>query len=55
MTGENCEQVEAAILGAGPAGICLAISLSKHEIDSLLIDHSAEPGGALACYLVRLV
>ena len=46
MTAEN---VELAIIGAGPAGVAAAIAASKYSSSSVIVDEQPRPGGRLLC------
>ena len=39
------KQFEAVVVGAGPAGMAAALELSKHEVNTAVIDEAEAPGG----------
>ncbi|MGD8724566.1 MAG: (2Fe-2S)-binding protein, partial [Desulfobacterales bacterium] len=41
------KEVEALIIGAGPAGLAAAVELGKLGVDTLVLDDKARPGGKL--------
>ncbi len=40
-------EVEVAVVGAGPAGLCASIEAAKRGLEVLLLDENAKPGGQL--------
>ncbi|MFC1931025.1 FAD-dependent oxidoreductase [Chloroflexota bacterium] len=40
-------EIELAIIGAGPAGICAAIEAAKYNVPAVLIDENLKPGGQI--------
>ncbi|KAM9861464.1 Hydrogen cyanide synthase subunit HcnB [Leucobacter sp. BZR 635] len=47
MTGEALARKSVLVIGAGPAGIAAAQTLSEHGVPVDLIDENARPGGAI--------
>ncbi|MEN8754175.1 MAG: FAD-dependent oxidoreductase [Desulfobacterales bacterium] len=41
------KQFEAVVVGAGPAGMAAALELSKHEVNTAVIDEAEAPGGQI--------
>ena len=40
-------EIELAIIGAGPAGICAAIEAAKSNVSVTVIDENLKPGGQI--------
>ena len=40
-------EVELAVIGAGPAGVCAAIEAARSNVSVALIDENLKPGGQI--------
>lgn len=41
------EHADVVVIGAGPAGLAAAVSLSEHGVDTLVVDEQPAPGGQI--------